>query len=148
MALFTTDLKISHCNIKQFMESNIDNNIFLFCKDPYIEDDENGNIKYVGDFNQKDLYEGFGIYYNEIGNKIYEGYWMNGLMEGKGIFYYKGVVLQKGEWKNGKKHGYGIRYQKGTNIIEYEGEWNEGEPCGESKTSLKKTVNPSCSKSI
>lgn len=111
------------------MESNGDNSIFLLCKDPYIEDDENDTVRYVGDFNEDGLYNGFGIYYNNIGRKIYEGYWKNGLMDGKGIFYYKGFVLQKGEWKNGKKHGYGVRYHKKSNIVEYEGMWENGEMC-------------------
>lgn len=109
------------------MQSTIESNIILFCEDPYIEEDENDRVKYIGDFNKNGFYEGFGIYYNEIGNKIYEGYWKNGLMDGKGIFYYKGFVLQKGEWKRGKKHGYGVRYHKKSTIVEYEGEWKEGE---------------------
>ena len=39
----------------------------------YYEDDK--TIKYIGGFNTKNLFHGFGIFFLENGKKIYEGYW-------------------------------------------------------------------------
>ena len=95
------------------------------CKDPEIEFyEDDKTIKYIGDFNTKNLFHGFGIYFLENGKKIYEGYWKNGLMDNNGIFYKNNKITYKGNWKNGQKHGKGQSYYKNGNI-QYEGEWKE-----------------------
>ena len=66
--------------------------------------------KKIGDFNKKNLFEGYGIYFLENGRKIYEGFWKNGLMNKTGIFYIRNKKSYEGIWKNGRKHGKGIRY--------------------------------------
>jgi antitoxin component YwqK of YwqJK toxin-antitoxin module len=119
------------------MKDNILEMIYSKCKDPYIVDYDDEHPQYIGDFNSKDLYHGYGVYYNEIGRKVYQGYWKNGLMDGKGTFYYKGFVLQCGEWKKGKKHGPGIRYFKKSTTIEYDGNWKNGMKHGFGKLYLR-----------
>lgn len=120
------------------MNRPVDDSILSFCQDPYVEMDDDDNIRYIGDFNCNDLFEGFGIYYNQVGNKIYEGFWKNGLMDGKGIFYYKGLILHQGDWKEGKKHGNGIRYYKNSSVVQYDGEWRDGKKHGHGKLFSRK----------
>jgi len=120
------------------MNRPVDDSILSFCHDPHVEMDDDDNVRYIGDFNSSDLFEGFGIYYNEVGNKIYEGFWKNGLMDGKGIFYYKGLILHQGDWKEGKKHGNGIRYYKNSIVVQYEGEWQDGKKHGHGKLFSRK----------
>ena len=66
---------------------------------------------------------GKGIYYDENGNKLYEGDWKNGNPEGKRIKYYKnGNKEYEGDFKNGNAEGKGIKYYENGNK-EYEGDF-------------------------
>ena len=78
---------------------------------------DNGKY-YLGQFKNK-LPNGKGIKY-EANNKIlYEGDFMNGKFEGKGIFYYiydDNIGYCKGQFKNGLLHGEGKTYFRNGNI--------------------------------
>ena len=107
------------------------------CKDPEFEFyDNSSTIKYIGDFNKKDLFQGYGIYFNEKGKKIYEGYWKNGLMDKIGIFFIGNKKSYEGEWKSGRKHGKGTRYHK-NGKVEYNGYWKQGKRNGDGKSFYK-----------
>ena len=79
--------------------------------------------KYVGQV-VNGMAEGKGIWYGTqahyMGNK-YEGEWKNNKQEGKGIFYYNNGDRYEGDWKNGKKEGKGILYFNNGN--RYEGDF-------------------------
>lgn len=60
---------------------------------------ENGNVKYEGEWNGN-VYEGWGVEYDQKGNIEYEGNWIKGIPNGYGKCYHKGKVYQ-GKWKNG-----------------------------------------------
>ena len=64
--------------------------------------------KYIGQV-LNGLREGKGIYYYNNGDK-YEGFWKNNKKDGKGIYYYNDGNRYEGEWKNGIKEGKGIYY--------------------------------------
>ena len=77
---------------------------------------ENGNY-YLGDFSE-DKFNGYGIYkWGE--DRTYEGYWVNGKMEGKGKLKLKDGSFYEGEFKGGKRWGNGLyiwnkeKYYKG-----------------------------------
>ena len=64
--------------------------------------------KYIGQI-LNGLREGKGIYYYKSGDR-YEGYFRNGKQEGKGIYYYNDGDRYEGDFRNGKKEGKGIYY--------------------------------------
>ena len=64
--------------------------------------------KYIGQI-LNGLREGRGIYYYKNGDR-YEGFWKNNKKDGKGIYYYNDGNRYEGEWKNGIKEGKGIYY--------------------------------------
>eukprot|EP01119_Soliformovum_irregulare_P010256 TRINITY_DN2512_c0_g3_i5.p1 TRINITY_DN2512_c0_g3~~TRINITY_DN2512_c0_g3_i5.p1 ORF type:complete len:863 (+),score=271.43 TRINITY_DN2512_c0_g3_i5:25-2613(+) len=68
---------------------------------------------------------------------IYEGEWVNGRMEGKGIYYFPNNNIYDGEWKNGRMEGYGVMTYNTGEI--YEGNWVDGTPDGEGKLTAGKT---------
>ena len=77
---------------------------------------QNGNY-YMGDFSE-DKFNGYGIYkWGE--DRTYEGYWVNGKMEGKGKLKLKDGSFYDGEFKGGKRWGSGLyiwnkeKYYKG-----------------------------------
>ena len=55
----------------------------------------------------------------------YIGEVVNGIAEGKGIFYGYNGDRYEGEWRNGKEEGKGI-YYNANNGDRYEGEWRNG----------------------
>ena len=66
------------------------------------------NGKYEGDFiNGKR--EGKGIFHFQNGDR-YEGDFKNDKMEGKGILYYNNGDIFQGDWRNDKRDGKGIMY--------------------------------------
>ena len=75
--------------------------------------------KYVGQA-VNGLPEGKGIWFGNNGDK-YEGEWKNGLAEGKGIRYYKNGDRYEGNFINDLKEGKGIFYFN--NGDKYDGEW-------------------------
>ena len=66
--------------------------------------------KYIGQV-VNGLAEGKGIFYGNSGDR-YEGDWKNDKREGKGIYYYNSGAWKgdryEGEWRNHKKEGKGI----------------------------------------
>jgi hypothetical protein len=85
------------------------------------------NIHYSGEYNIYGLFEGEGkLTYLD---KLYEGEWINGIKEGRGIYRYTDGRYYEGEWKNDKKEGHGIyRYTDGRY---YEGEWKNDKKEGQ-----------------
>ena len=74
---------------------------------------------------------GYGIAYYRNGNKLYEGYFLNGNMDGKGILYDEDgkTKIYEGEFKNDKFEGNGIKYYKGKKSIS--GKFSNNAPNGE-----------------
>ena len=84
------------------------------------------NAHYKGEYNYKGERHGKGTYeyklskYNKtsLKNAKYEGDWVDGKREGKGVMTYgkphyknqNGQKQYEGEWKNDKQHGKGIMY--------------------------------------
>ena len=66
------------------------------------------NGRYIGQV-VNGLPEGKGIFYGNNGDR-YEGEWRNGKSEGKGIEYYNNGDRYEGDFRNGKKEGKGIYY--------------------------------------
>lgn len=71
-------------------------------------------------------YHGRGTLWIKKNKKIYArqyvGDWVNGLMDGEGIFYYNNGEIYRGEWLQSRKHGSGrYDYENGDS---YFGEWN------------------------
>ena len=71
------------------------------------------NGKYIGQV-VNGLREGKGIYYFNNGDR-YEGDFKNDNKEGKGIYYWNNGDRYEGDWKNDNKEGKGIYY------------WNNGD---------------------
>ena len=57
-------------------------------------------------------------YYND--GERYEGDYVNGKREGKGIYYFKNGDKYEGDFKNGLKEGNGIYYNNGEMINQKE----------------------------
>ena len=58
----------------------------------------------------------------------YEGSFVNGKREGKGVYIYQNGDKYEGEFKRGKKDGEGKYTYHNGNV--YEGKWKEDEKCG------------------
>ena len=76
-------------------------------------------------------WNGIGKEFDELENKIYEGEYLNGKMNGKIKIYYEGYLEYKGELLNGKRHGKGKEYYFG--ILIYDGYYLNGEKNGKGK---------------
>ena len=73
---------------------------------------------------------GYGILYNEEGQKEYEGFMLDGVKTGYGIDYYSDIARVKydGCYHNTNRFGRGVLYdRKGS--IEYQGLWKNDVPC-------------------
>ena len=68
----------------------------------------NDGSRYIGQV-VNGIREGKGIYYWNDGDR-YEGDFRNGKKEGKGIYYYNDGDRYEGDFRNGKKEGKGIYY--------------------------------------
>ena len=109
-----------------------------------------GNNKYYGEFKNGQS-NGFGIFYNNINEIIYEGYWLNDLQNeyglekwnddsiffgnysqgeknGIGCYLWKDGSIYEGEFCNNKFEGYGIYYYNNNKI--YLGEWKNNKKNG------------------
>ena len=89
--------------------------------------------KYIGQV-VNGIREGKGIYYYNGGDR-YEGEWKNDKKEGKGIYYYNGGDIYEGDFKNDKKEGKGIYYYNNGN--RQMGDYYNGEPIGKHVTLTK-----------
>lgn len=57
--------------------------------------------------------------------KVYEGDFVDGIMDGKGILCFNNKIY-KGKFKNGKQHGIGVFYPNGVNGKALKGRWIHG----------------------
>jgi len=72
---------------------------------------------------------------------IYEGQYLNGKRNGKGIEYNdRGLIIYKGEFLKGKRHGKGIEY-KDNGILIIEGEYLNGKINGKGKIYIKNKLS-------
>ena len=67
--------------------------------------------------------------YGYFGKLIFEGEYMNGVKNGKGIEYLDGEINFEGEYKNGEKNGKGKEYFHNKKLI-FEGEYKNGKRNG------------------
>ena len=85
--------------------------------------DEDGKLRYEGNFVDGN-FNGKGIFYYNNGDR-YEGNFVDGKCEGKGEIYYKdGKILYDGDFKNNKCEGKGTFYYN--NGDHYEGNFVDG----------------------
>ena len=85
-------------------------------------------LKFDGEFNAQNKYNGPGILYYQNGYIDYQGDWINGNRTGDGTSYYEttGSIEYLGKWLNDERHGIGILYdQSGTEIFNGLFSWNE-----------------------
>ena len=94
------------------------------------------NQYYKGEYNYKGERHGKGTYEyklskykkTDLENAKYEGDWVEGKREGKGVMTWKNGNKCDCEWKNDKRHGKGtLTYSNGD---KYEGEWKNGKKDG------------------
>lgn len=79
--------------------------------------------RWEGDIKGESSY-GYGVLYNDKGEKVYEGFMFNGIIQGYGCSFYPGLCQTEyiGTFYNGKRQGYGRMYDRKGNIV-YEGIW-------------------------
>lgn len=82
-----------------------------------------GTIMYRGGVKKNDfghdIYDGKGTLFDQEGEPLYEGEFVNHMKQGNGIMYLKGQLIYQGEFIQNKKQGNGILYKDGQ--IHYEG---------------------------
>lgn len=82
-----------------------------------------GTIMYQGGVKKNDfghdIYDGKGTLFDQEGEPLYEGEFVNHMKQGNGIMYLKGQLIYQGEFIQNKKQGNGILYKDGH--IHYEG---------------------------
>ncbi|MGG2073538.1 AAA family ATPase [Lysinibacillus irui] len=82
-----------------------------------------GTIMYRGGVKKNDfghdIYDGKGTLFDQEGQPLYEGEFVNHMKQGNGIMYLKGQLIYQGEFIQNKKQGNGILYKDGQ--IHYEG---------------------------
>ena len=88
----------------------------------------NNYIHYQGKYI---IYEekGIGKEYDSNSNTdklIFEGQYLNGIRNGKGIEYYYDKILYDGEYLNGKRNGKGKEYNRFSGNLIFEGEYLNG----------------------
>ena len=93
-----------------------------------IDLDESGRRWEGGVRNDKPF--GYGILYNEEGQKEYEGFLMDGIKSCYGIEYYSdiGKVKYDGCYYNNYRFGRGVLFDR-NGVIDYQGLWKNDEPC-------------------
>ncbi len=90
------------------------------------------NGTYVGQFLDGQL-NGKGVFSTKRGYS-YDGSWSNGIKSGLGNEVIKKELVYDGEFLNNKRHGKGVATFANTKYMQdlyYSGEWNNGEICGE-----------------
>jgi len=122
---YTDDDKLDNCVreiLKRVNANNLKNDVKL----------ENGYYK--GPVNDKKEPHGFGtMQYND--GSSYEGYWKNGLREGKhGILKFPTGVTYEGDFKDDEYHGTGLYTEK--NGDSYEGDFVHGALDGHGRHTL------------
>mmetsp|Transcript_3291 Transcript_3291/g.5126 ORF Transcript_3291/g.5126 Transcript_3291/m.5126 type:complete len:745 (+) Transcript_3291:67-2301(+) len=67
------------------------------------------NLKYFGRF-KNGQFHGSGSLFDQDGEKIYTGFFREGLKDGRGEEYSKGKLIYKGEFSAGARHGFGVAF--------------------------------------
>ena len=94
-----------------------------------ISDVPHGSLKYDGEFEYfkdsgQSLHHGKGIWYDNQGHLIYEGYFKKGFPDDYGVLYYQnGRRCYDGSWRDGKRHGTGTEFHISGQQL-YQGKWN------------------------
>ncbi|MFJ7661910.1 AAA family ATPase [Lysinibacillus sp. NPDC097162] len=82
-----------------------------------------GKIMYSGGVKKNDfghdIYDGKGTIFDQEGELLFEGEFVNHMKQGNGIMYLKGQIIYQGEFIQNKKQGHGILYKDGK--IYYDG---------------------------
>lgn len=82
-----------------------------------------GTLMYRGGVKKNDfghdIYDGKGTIFDQEGERLFEGEFVNHMKQGNGIMYLKGQMIYQGEFIQNKKQGNGILYKDGK--IYYEG---------------------------
>ncbi|MFJ7647324.1 AAA family ATPase [Lysinibacillus sp. NPDC097279] len=82
-----------------------------------------GKIMYSGGVKKNDfghdIYDGKGTIFDQEGEVLFEGEFVNHMKQGNGIMYLKGQIIYQGEFIQNKKQGTGILYKDGK--VYYEG---------------------------
>ncbi|KRW99994.1 hypothetical protein PPERSA_05497 [Pseudocohnilembus persalinus] len=74
------------------------------------------------------LRNGYGIFNAPNQEAVYEGYWKDGMRDGKGKITFKSGAIYEGNFQQGKKNGDGkMTYPSGNY---YEGQWQQDKKCG------------------
>lgn len=60
-----------------------------------------------------DIYDGKGTIFDQEGELLFEGEFVNHMKQGNGIMYLKGQIIYQGEFIQNKKQGHGILYKDG-----------------------------------
>lgn len=83
----------------------------------------NGTVMYRGGVKKNDfghdIYDGKGTIFDQEGEVLFEGEFVNHMKQGNGMMYLKGQIIYQGEFIQNKKQGTGILYKDGQ--IYYEG---------------------------
>ena len=113
----------------------------------YIIFDDNGKGKEYNSFNDNLIFEGEylkgkrngkGIEYNNDGNIIFEGEYLKGKRNGKGIeFNNDGTLIYEGEYANGERNGKGKEFNLNGDLI-FDGIYMNGEKWERVKRELDK----------
>jgi antitoxin component YwqK of YwqJK toxin-antitoxin module len=76
-----------------------------------------GKIMYSGGVKKNDfghdIYDGKGTIFDQEGELLFEGEFVNHMKQGNGIMYLKGQIIYQGEFIQNKKQGLGILYKDG-----------------------------------
>ncbi|MFJ7406177.1 MULTISPECIES: AAA family ATPase [unclassified Lysinibacillus] len=76
-----------------------------------------GKIMYSGGVKKNDfghdIYDGKGTVFDQEGELLFEGEFVNHMKQGNGIMYLKGQMIYQGEFIQNKKQGHGILYKDG-----------------------------------
>ena len=120
--------KCIFCN-KDVIQANIRQHYDSECEISILNKDEE---LYIGQHNDKNKAEGYGIYYSKIG--IYKGQFHNDEINGYGILKTSEGILMEGEWicpggNEAVLDGYGIITNE-LNELEYKGQIKEGSKNG------------------
>ncbi|MGE7690335.1 AAA family ATPase [Lysinibacillus sp. NPDC097214] len=82
-----------------------------------------GTLMYCGGVKKNDfghdIYDGKGTLFDQEGEILFEGEFVNHMKQGNGIMYLKGQIIYQGEFIQNKKQGNGILYKDGQ--VYYEG---------------------------
>ncbi|WP_369436088.1 MORN repeat-containing protein [Lysinibacillus fusiformis] len=82
----------------------------------------NGIVMYRGGVKKNDfghdIYDGKGTIFDQDGERLFEGEFVNHMKQGNGMMYLKGQMIYQGEFIQNKKQGNGILYKDGKKYYE------------------------------